>query len=118
MASRTEAQQTGAAAEQRAFDHLRANGLAPVARNVACKLGEIDLVMRDAETIVFIEVRVRASDRFGGAAASITAAKQGRLRRAASQWLLRTYAQRTWPPCRFDVVAIEGHALRWIRAAF
>ncbi len=82
------------------------------------RVGEIDLVMRDADEWVFVEVRSRRGAGFGGAAGSITATKQARLRRAAQTYLLQVFGQRAWPACRFDVVAIEGDRVEWIRAAF
>ena len=77
---------------------------------------EIDLILRDSDgTLVFVEVRARADGRAGGAAASVTGPKQRRIVRAAQHYLMRLPQ---WPPCRFDVVAIEGERLEWIRAAF
>lgn len=103
--------------EERALAHLRTQGLSPVTRNFRCKAGEIDLVMRDGPTLVFVEVRRRASSAYGGAAASVTAAKQAKLLRAARLYLLLRHGAAP-PPCRFDVVAIEGERLEWIRDAF
>ena len=78
--------------------------------------GEIDLVMRDAGgTLVFVEVRRRASRSFGGAAASISATKRQRIVFAARHYLMRSTRP---PPCRFDVVSVEGDAIEWLRAAF
>ncbi len=114
---RSPAQASGAAAEARALEHLAGHGLRLVARNVASRLGEIDLVMRDGETLVFVEVRSRSRGDFGGAAASVGPAKQRRLRREAQRYLNACFGDR-WPPCRFDVCAIEGEAIDWIRDAF
>jgi putative endonuclease len=112
----------GDAAEDRALKHLLRQGLTLVARNYRLAGGprvrgaEIDLILRDADgTLVFVEVRSRADGRAGGAAASITGVKQRRIVRAAQHYLMRLPQ---WPPCRFDVVAIEGERLEWIRAAF
>ena len=78
--------------------------------------GEIDLVMRDRDgTLVFVEVRRRASAAFGGAAASVGGVKQRRLVFTARHYLARLPQQ---PPCRFDVVALEGGTIEWLRAAF
>ena len=104
----------GAAGEAQALAHLQQNGLRLVERNFRCKTGEIDLIMRDGDTLVFIEVRARADLRHGGAAASITPAKQRRLLRAAHCYLQHW---RVLPACRFDVVAIDGGALCWLRNA-
>ena len=107
---------SGAAHEQAARRHLEAQGLRFIAANVACRQGELDLVMQDGGTLVFIEVRYRASERFGGAAASVDARKQARLLAAAGYYLAR---HPTSLPCRFDVVAIgAGGQLRWIKHAF
>lgn len=109
-------------AEDRALAHLRANGLKLVERNYRVALGphrrggEIDLVMRDRDgTLVFVEVRSRASVAHGGAAASVGAAKRRSLVLAAQHFVSRFASP---PPCRFDVVAIDGNALDWLRAAF
>jgi putative endonuclease len=108
-------QAVGSGAEERAAAFLEAHGLSILSRNFRTRLGEIDLVARDGATLVFVEVRYRAGESFGGALESITAAKRRRIAAAASQYLDRLGAQ---PPCRFDVVAFEGHSPRWLRAAF
>lgn len=108
----TPQQLTGNAAEDAALAHLSACGLALVERNFRCKGGEIDLIMRDGPSLVFVEVRRRASASHGGALASITPAKQRRLIHAAQYYLLR---YKPLPPCRFDVVALEGGQVRWLR---
>ena len=95
----------GARAEGRAVDYLRARGLAIVARNFRTRHGEIDIVARDRNVLVFVEVRRRGSRTFGGAAASITAAKRARLVQAAQAYLA-TLPQE--PPCRFDAILIDG----------
>jgi putative endonuclease len=117
--SRATTKAMGDAAEDRALAHLRRAGLQLVARNYRTPGrggGEIDLVMRDGGTLVFIEVRRRRSSGFGGALASIGATKQRRIVFAARHFLLRLHAAP--PPCRFDVVAVEGPEVRWVRAAF
>lgn len=110
--------QRGAEAEQRARAHLEAAGLRFVAANVRYKVGEIDLIMADGRTAVFVEVRSRRSLSFGGAAASVVYRKQRRIRLAAQCWLSQRMGQRPWPPCRFDVIAIENGGLDWIPGAF
>lgn len=115
---RSPAQRTGDRAEQAALAYLLAAGLCLVARNVACRAGEIDLVMRDGPTLVFVEVRARAGSGHGGAAASVGLAKQRRLARAAAHFLHARW-KGPLPPCRFDVLAFEADAPpRWIRHAF
>jgi len=109
---RTAKQLAGDAAEERARTWLERQGLTTIERNFRCKGGEIDLVMQDGATLVFVEVRKRARGGFGGAAASVTPRKQARLVIAAQTFLLR---YRHLPPCRFDVVAIDGDALEWLK---
>lgn len=110
-------QRAGAAAEDRALQHLRQAGLRLVARNVRCKAGELDLVMVQGPVLVFVEVRARTDARYGGASASVDAAKQRRLVQAAGQFL-QTRWRGAMPACRFDVVALEGEALVWLPGAF
>jgi putative endonuclease len=105
-------QRQGAAWEDAALAHLRRHGLVLVEANFACKGGEVDLVMRDGATLVFVEVRQRAGGTHGGAAASVTPAKIGRLVRAARFYLLRFDEA---PACRFDVVAIDAGQFEWLR---
>lgn len=106
----------GQSAESRAEAFLQSHGLKLLARNWRCRFGEIDLVMRDGDTLVFVEVRLRSRSDFGGAAASITPAKQKKLLATARQYLTTL---KTLPPCRFDVVAIQGTAQPdWLRNAF
>ena len=106
----------GQTAEARAESWLRKQGLVSVARNWRCRFGEIDLVMQDGATLVFVEVRLRSRSDFGGAAASVTPAKQQKLLAAARQYL---GSLKALPPCRFDVVALGGTAPpEWIRNAF
>jgi putative endonuclease len=121
----TARQQAGTAAENRALAHLQAQGLRLVSRNYRLAGGpfargaEIDLILREPDgTLVFVEVRARSAGPFGlggGAAASVTTSKQQRILRAARHYLMRLPQL---PPCRFDVVAIDGDRLQWIRAAF
>ena len=108
--------------EARALAHLLAQGLTLVQRNYrvargpSARGGEVDLIMRERDgTLVFVEVRSRGSRDFGGAAASVSAAKQRSLVLAAQHYLS---AIRTPPACRFDVIAIEDGRIEWLRAAF
>jgi putative endonuclease len=100
--------------EQAALAYLERHGLTLVESNFSCKGGEIDLVMRDGGMLVFVEVRQRANRQHGGAAASITPAKIRRLVRAGEFYLLRFPKT---PPCRFDVIAIDGDHIDWLRNA-
>ncbi|MHB1676171.1 MAG: YraN family protein [Sulfuriferula sp.] len=106
---------SGANAEQLAAAYLIRQGLVLVERNFRCRLGEIDLIMREGQTLVFVEVRQRTSQKFGGALASIDSRKQQKLI-ATAQWYL-TRLPRT-PPCRFDALLIQGGAINWVRDAF
>ncbi|RLJ62158.1 YraN family protein [Sulfurisoma sediminicola] len=110
----TARQAKGAAAEDAAARLLEARGLRVVGRNFRVRGGEIDLVCRDGATTVFVEVRLRSRSDFGGAAASITAAKQARVILAARHWLVRHGET----PCRFDAVLSDGQTFEWIRDAF
>lgn len=107
----------GEAAESLAAEFLRSRGLAISERNYRCRFGEIDIVAREGRTLVFVEVRRRSSEAYGGAAESITAAKRARLLAAARHYLARTGSH---APCRFDAVLIRGETARvdWIRNAF
>jgi len=112
----------GDQAESRALAHLQRQGLELVCRNYRVARGprargaEVDLIMRERDgTLVFVEVRSRAGAQHGGASASVSVRKQQRIVFAAQHYLLRL---REPPPCRFDVVAIDGHDLQWLRAAF
>ncbi len=110
----TDQQLTGAHGERQALAYLKQQGLQLVQANFSCKCGEIDLIMRERDCLVFVEVRQRADRAHGGAAASISAAKQRRIVRAAQFYLQRL--GRT-PPCRIDVVAIDAGQLNWMRNA-
>jgi putative endonuclease len=108
--------------ESRALAHLLGQGLTLVQRNYRvaagphARGGEIDLIVRERDgTLVFVEVKSRQSARFGGAAASVSVAKQRRVVFAARCYL-RAFASP--PACRFDVVAIEGERIEWLRGAF
>ena len=111
--------QAGDAAENMALQHLKRAGLALLERNYRTPGrggGEIDLIMREPDgTTVFVEVRKRASASHGGAAASVSFAKQWRIVFAARSYLMRLRAP---PPCRFDVVMVEPGGVQWLRAAF
>ena len=94
----------GALAEQLAAQYLQQQGLKLLQTNYSCRFGEIDLILQDGETHVFVEVRLRSSAVFGGAASSINARKQIKLLKTA-QFYLSAFKQ--IPPCRFDAVLTE-----------
>jgi putative endonuclease len=107
----------GARAEELAAAFLAARGLVVVERNFRRRCGELDLVARDGDTLVFVEVRLRRRGDFGGAAASITAAKRARIVAAAELYLAGLGAT---PPCRFDAIlldALDAARIEWVRNA-
>ncbi len=104
----------GREAENAAAAHLEKHGLRLVERNFRVRGGEIDLICRDGATLVFVEVRQRSRSDFGGAAASITPAKQRRIILAARHYL----AGKADCDCRFDCVLLDGDRLEWLRHAF
>ena len=112
---------SGALAETLAANYLQQQGLTILARNLRCRLGELDVIAWDGECVVFVEVRLRQQQRYGGAAASITSHKQHRLIQAARYWLAgagQRWAQR---PMRFDCVLLhrlEPPQLEWLKGAF
>ncbi|MDB5977605.1 MAG: YraN family protein [Nevskia sp.] len=108
----------GAEAEARAQRHLEQHGLKLVTRNWRCPGGELDLVMRDKDTLVLVEVRKRSRSDYGDAFASVHGRKRGRLIHAAKMFLV-AHPQYTRSPVRFDVVAVDGNdAVEWLTAAF
>ncbi|MFZ6751783.1 YraN family protein [Undibacterium sp. Dicai25W] len=109
---RTSRRRSGDDGELHALQYLEQNGLKLIQKNFLCKGGELDLIMRDGKALVFVEVRKRASMQFGGAIASITAAKQRKMQHAAQVFLLQLKQQ---PPCRFDVIAIEAGTIHWLQ---
>ncbi len=106
----------GQDAEDQAAIFLSQQKLKLITRNYRCRFGEIDLIMQDGDTLVFVEVRMRNSNYYGGAAASITINKQARLIQTAKHYISR---QNHDVPCRFDAVLISGNReIEWIRSAF
>lgn len=120
-AERPNSRGRGLKCEQQACAYLEGRGLTLCVRNYRAPFGEIDLIMQDRDTLVFVEVRARRSTRFGAPAETVDARKQGRLRAAAEHFLQRQKhaADRA---CRFDVVAITGNAgeesIQWLQNAF
>ena len=108
----------GAVIEAEVEQWLTTQGMTPVTRNQHAKGGEVDLIMRDGDTLVFVEVRYRANNRFGSALESVTSSKQRRLIKAARFYLAQHGLSCS---CRFDVVGVEGtspRSIHWIRHAF
>jgi putative endonuclease len=115
-------QQAGREAEACALLYLQQQGLQLIAQNWLCKRGELDLVMLDGDTVVFVEVRYRRYSGWGGALHSVDLRKQGKLVLAA-QLFLQNETRWADSPCRFDVVAIEGQPgsdspVNWLKSAF
>lgn len=111
----------GAQWERAAESFLLSNGLNLLHRNFFCRFGEIDLIMEDGATIVFVEVKYRKGGVHGSGANAVTLQKQGRISRTAA-WFLARNPHRAEQDCRFDVVSIEPgqgvHGIRWIQNAF
>jgi putative endonuclease len=109
----------GKSGEQLAQRHLEQQGLRHLESNYRCRSGEIDLIMRDGDCLVFVEVRYRKDSRFGSACESVTYNKQRKLLASANHYLQRAGGS---SPCRFDVVGISGDnsrpTIEWIRDAF
>jgi len=113
--------QRGSHWEQVAESFLNQRGLKTLERNYQARCGEIDLIMRDGNTLVFTEVRYRENDRHGSGADSVTRTKQQRIIRAAQRFL-QYHPHDSYRPCRFDVISIGNEngrtLLNWIRNAF
>jgi len=109
----------GALAEQHACEHLIAAGLTWVASNYSCRMGEIDLIMRDGAYLVFVEVRARSSQAFGGAMASVTYSKKQKLIKTALMYLMVNNIHDK-ESIRFDVLSFEGApaGVSWVKNAF
>lgn len=114
---------TGQREEQRVHEHLCEAGLIPLARNYRVRGAEIDLVFRDRDVLVFVEVRARSAGSLVDGAASVSAGKRGRIVRGA-RWWLAEHPEDALRPCRFDVVSVtlaeadQPVRLDWIRDAF
>ena len=116
----------GNKAEQLACKHLKKAGLTVVERNYRCRRGEIDIIARDGDTLVFVEVRYRSQSRFGSAADSIDTRKQQRLIRAAMHYLQQHQLSEK-VPCRFDTICLapqpgsgllKRYSIDWLKNAF
>ncbi|WP_446809279.1 YraN family protein [Methylomonas sp. 2BW1-5-20] len=109
--------QKGDSAERLALTYLEQQGLSLVCSNFRCKMGELDLVMKEGPTLVIVEVRFRKSEQFGGALASITRQKQARIVAATQHYVIINKLGNA--SIRFDVVAVSGdNRLEWIKNAF
>lgn len=112
-------QETGLLAEQKALDYLIKHGLKLVLRNYSCRVGEIDLIMRNGAYLVFIEVRYRSSMSYGGGIASVTYAKRQKIVKTSTHYMMKHKIYDKFP-IRFDVIGIDGKsgAITWIKDAF
>lgn len=111
----------GLAAEKLAATYLANHGLKLVVQNYHCRFGEIDLIMKDGKTLVFIEVRLRSNPKFGSAAASITWQKQQKLIITAQHYLQEYASQHADIACRFDAILMDKadvNSIEWLRNAF
>ncbi len=107
----------GAAAEKEAQHYLEDHGLTFIERNYRCKQGEIDLIMQDNDTLVFVEVRFRRSKQFGSAVETVTSAKQRKIMLATQHYMLEHQLGENFP-MRFDVIGLDNETKRWIKNAF
>lgn len=108
--------------EQRAVEYLVDEGLTVLDRNWRCSDGEIDVIAREGDALVFVEVKTRSTRAFGDPAEAVVPAKAARLRRLAARWLVE-HSDQHWPAVRFDVIAVirrgpDGPSLRHVRGAF
>ncbi|KTC80912.1 putative endonuclease distantly related to archaeal Holliday junction resolvase [Legionella cherrii] len=112
-------QEKGRIAEEKALAYLKTQGLKLITQNYRCRLGEIDLIMRDKEALVFIEVRSRISTQFGGGIASVTYAKRQKIIKTATLFMLEHQKYDQFA-LRFDVIGIDGKSasINWIKDAF
>jgi putative endonuclease len=111
--------EAGHIAEQKALAYLLEQGLKFVGQNYSCRLGEIDLIMREGTHLVFIEVRSRSNQNFGGGLASITYAKRQKIIKTTSHYLMKHKLYERFP-IRFDVISIDGSSglITWLKDAF
>ena len=116
MSPPTSTHALGRRGEDRAVAYLRTHGYRIVERNFRCKLGELDVIAREGDALVFVEVRTRSSGGRGGALEMIDATKQRQVARVASYYLARRRLESA--TCRFDVVGITGERIELIRDAF
>jgi putative endonuclease len=117
MAIKPSTSQTGKNAEELAASFLQQQGLTLLSSNYRCKFGEIDLIMRDHKSLVFVEVRLRSNANFGGAASSITLQKQRKIAMTAEHYLQQHGNQ----ACRFDAILMDRSQpqnIEWIKNAF
>lgn len=108
---------TGTSYERKAAEYLEQQGLVILKHNYRCRQGEIDLIARDKEYLVFVEVKYRSQNRAGYSLDAVNPAKQKTISKVARYFLTAEY-HCTEIPCRFDVIGIDGGCLHWIKDAF
>jgi len=112
----------GKVTEAFAENYLIQHGLTPIDRNIHCRQGEIDLVMRDGDTFVFVEVKYRKNNHFGSAVEAVSIAKQNKIRHCVAFFFHKANLNEYNTPCRFDVIALEGNInqpqVTWLKNAF
>ncbi len=120
--NKTSTRATGTATEQLAKHYLMQQGLTFVDENIHCRQGEIDLIMQEGEILVFVEVKYRKNNQFGGAIAAVSKTKQDKIKYCATFYLHKMNLNEYNTPCRFDVVALEGDINQpqasWLKNAF
>jgi len=118
----TNSREIGKITENIAANYLKQCGLTEICRNFNCRLGEIDLIMKDNQSVVFVEVKYRKNNNFGGAISAISANKQAKLQKTATFYLQQQQLNAYNTPCRFDVVTLEGNinsaTITWLKNAF
>lgn len=105
----------GDEAESRALDYLQAKGLQFVVRNYRCKCGEIDLILREQETWIFVEVKFRQSEDYGRSIEQLTPQKQRRVLNAVRVFLVDNHLNEFHTPIRIDLVALTDSSIEWIK---
>ena len=114
--------QQGSLTEEFAAQHLISQGLQLIDKNIHCRQGEIDLVMRDGATYVFVEVKYRKNNHFGGALAAVSYAKQQKIKHCVTFYLHQSGLNEYNTPCRCDVIALTGDIqqpeITWLQNAF
>jgi len=112
----------GIATEEFAKQHLVQQGLTFIDKNIHCRQGEIDLIMKDNQTLVFVEVKYRKNNHFGGAISAIPQSKQNKIKHCVAFYLHKVNLNEYNTPCRFDVIALEGDInqpqVTWLKNAF
>ena len=121
-ADKTNNKAIGAVTEQFAKQYLIQQGLTFVDENIHCRQGEIDLIMKDDDLLIFIEVKYRKNSHFGGAIAAVSNVKQNKIKHSATFYLHKMNLNEYNTPCRFDVIALEGDInqpqVTWLKNAF